>query len=191
LTSETISKHIEELQHTVTVSALNYDIWWVYKGKDTRPKYVEVFNYYPLFFQTSLHAHFVALLMGLYRLYETRKDSHNIPQLIRELEADGTLEQKVLNKFCSDYEQLKPLWVKVSILRNKGFGHRNSSMDTSDVFKEANLAPNDLRDLIEGTKELMNDITLAWDNSFHAFNLGSKDDLIRMLDHLNVDDDAT
>jgi len=36
-----IEKYIDELRHTVTVAGLNYEIWWVYKSKDTRPHYLD------------------------------------------------------------------------------------------------------------------------------------------------------
>lgn len=37
---EQIDKWISELQHAVIVAGLNYDIWWVYKGKGGREKFV-------------------------------------------------------------------------------------------------------------------------------------------------------
>jgi len=80
-----IDRYIEELRDTVRVAWLNYEIWWVYKSTDTRPEYVDTMNRYPLFFQTSIHAHFVALLVALYRLYETRDDTYNIPTLLKLL----------------------------------------------------------------------------------------------------------
>jgi hypothetical protein len=33
--------------------------------------------------------------------------------------------------------------------------------------------------------ELLNVLTSAWDRSVHAFNLGAKDDLIRLLNDIN------
>ncbi len=80
--NSTCDEYIGELRHTVSVAVLNYDIWWVYKSDRTRPQYVDTMNRYRIFFTTSLHAHFVALIVALYRLYEKRRDTHNIPGLI-------------------------------------------------------------------------------------------------------------
>jgi hypothetical protein len=78
-------KYVAELHHTVTVAALNYEVWWMYSSEDTRPEFVDAMNRYTIFFQTSIHAHFVALLVALYRLYETREDTYNIPSLLQLL----------------------------------------------------------------------------------------------------------
>ena len=48
--STDINSYIKELCHTITVAELNYEIWWVYKSKDTRPVYVDAMNRYGLFF---------------------------------------------------------------------------------------------------------------------------------------------
>jgi hypothetical protein len=85
------STRIEELRQTTTRAILNFEIWWVYKSSDTRPKYVGVMNEYQPFFVTAIHAHFVALLVALYSLYETRPDTHNVPQLLNGLKSEGSL----------------------------------------------------------------------------------------------------
>jgi len=183
--SENIGSYIEELRHTTTVAGLNYEVWWVYKGKDTRPKYVDGMNKYSLFFQTSIHAHFVALLVELYRLYETRKDTYNIPGLIKELRDQHVFSNEVLEEIEKFYkDEAKPLWVKVSILRNKAFGHRSNAHTVKEVFEEAGVKPDELRDLVEVTKKLMNRITSEWDRSTHAFNLGSRESLINLLEDI-------
>ena len=177
--------YISELRHTITVARRNYEIWWVYKSKDTRPLYVDVMNRYGLFFQTSIHAHFVALLVGLYRLYETRDDTFNIPSLLKKLKAEKKLPSATLKQLEDIYKkQAKPLWIKVNILRNKAFGHRSRAHSVEEVFQEAGVTPNELRDLVEITKNLLNELTHAMDKSVHAFNLGSREDILRLLDDL-------
>jgi hypothetical protein len=183
--STDIDRYISELRHTTTVAGLNYEIWWVYKSKDTRPMYVDAMKRYDLFFQTSIHAHFVALLVELYRLYETRDDTFNIPSLLKTLKTESRLPNPTLMLLDGIYkDEAKPLWIKVNILRNKAFGHRSVAHSVEEVFHEAGVKPNDLRDLLEATKKLLNELTHAWNNSFHAFNLGSREDTLRLLNDL-------
>lgn len=183
--STDIDRYISELRHTITVAGLNYEIWWVYKSKNTRPTYVETMNRYSLFFQTSIHAHFVALLVELYRLYETRDDTFNIPSLLKMLREQGRLPDATLKLLEGVYtNEAKSLWVRVNILRNKAFGHRSVAHTVEEVFKEAGITPNELRDLVEVTKKLLNELTHAWDRSVHAFNLGSREDTLRLLGDL-------
>jgi len=130
-------KYIEELQHTAVVAALNYEIWWTYKEKESRAKYVNTMNLYTLFFQTSIHAHFVALLIALYRLYETRDDTLNVPGLLALLEKCDDFPCHALAELKQHCDEAKKLWIKVCILRNKAFGHRSKKYSVTDVFKRA------------------------------------------------------
>lgn len=179
-----IDGYIDELRHTVTMAGLNYEIWWVYKSEDTRPAYVKAMNRYSLFFQMSSHAHFVALLMELYRLYETRRDTYNIPTFLKKLRKQNLLAADI--RFLEEiYEkQAKPLWVKVNILRNKAFGHRSRNHTVEEVFAEAGVKPIELQELVEVTKKLLNTLTLAWNQSTHAFNLGVRKDTLKLLNDL-------
>ena len=45
--TEAVQQYVHELQQSVQKAALNFNVWWVYKSKDTRPKYVDVLNRYP------------------------------------------------------------------------------------------------------------------------------------------------
>lgn len=183
--TDQIRKSVDALRHTAVVAGLNYEIWWLYKGAETRPLYLERMKRYSPFFQTSIHAHFVALIVALYRLYETRKDTHNISLILDLLEKKGALEAGVLASLRGRYDALKPLWIKVSILRNNVFGHDSLEYSEGEAFAVAQLTPDDLRDLWLGTCDLLNELTHAWDKSVHAFNLGSRDALIRMFEDLS------
>jgi hypothetical protein len=141
-------------------------------------------NRYSLFFQTSIHAHFVALLVALYGLYETRDDTFNIPSLLKILKEQDALAEATLQLLDGVYKEAKPLWIKVSILRNNAFGHRSVAQTVEQVFTEAGVTPDELRDLVEMTQKLLNELTRAWDNSGHAFNLGARDDTLRLLQDL-------
>jgi hypothetical protein len=181
-----IGSYITELRHTVTVAGLSHEIWWAFRSKDTRPKYVKTLNRYSLFFSTTIHAHFMAALVALYRLYETRKDTYNIPQLLRLTEADSKFLPEQIEEFKMLYARAKPLWAKVNILRNNAFGHRSTSLTVEEAFAEADMAPNEFTELIDVTKELLNAVSHAYDRSFHVFNLGARKDVLRMLDDLTL-----
>ena len=56
-------KHIKALANTITSASLHFDIWWVYKEKDSRAKYVDILNDYLNFFKTSLQAHFLSVVV--------------------------------------------------------------------------------------------------------------------------------
>jgi len=182
--ADEIKKNVQELQHAVTVAGLNYEIWWVYKEKESRKRFVATLNTYPLFFQTSIHAHFVAMIVSLYRLYETRKDTVNLPQLLRLLRDHGTIPIQDIKRMESEVKQMKPLWTKVSVLRNNIFGHKSNVLDYDGVWKKASVTPNQFKKLIDESKRILNEITNLWNRSGHAFNLSATQDTLDLLGDL-------
>lgn len=174
-----IQNYINELRNTIMVASYNYEIWGVYKEKNSRKKYVDIMNEYSMFFQTSVHAHFVALLVALYRLYETRKDTVNIPELLKLLNENEGISKNLL------YREARQLCIKVSIIRNEVFAHSSNKYNVSEVFKKAKLNPNELKELIEKTKKLLNEITQKWNRNLHLFNIEATSDTISLLDDLN------
>lgn len=184
--STDLATHVAALRDGASVASLNYDIWWTYKSKKCRPMYVGTMNRYLGFFDTSLHAHFVALLVALYPLYETRRDTYNIPRLLKILGKEDAIGAEALASADRLYAEAKPLWVKVGVLRNKAFGHRSDSLTTDQIFKVAEVTPNDLKRLLDLTKKLLNSVTRALDGSVHVFNLGASAATIRVLKDLKA-----
>ncbi len=182
----TCDEYISELRHTVSVAVLNYDIWWVYKSDRTRPQYIDTMNRYRIFFTTSIHAHFVALIVALYRLYEKRRDTHNIPGLIELVEKEGLLSATALASVRAKSDGARPLWNKVAVVRNKAFGHRSAAHTDEDVFREAGVSPNDLKQLLDISKTLLNELTQERSNNVHAWNLSGTHDVERLLTDLGA-----
>jgi len=179
-----IQNSVQELQHTITVSKLNYEIWWIYKEKENRKRYIDILDIYPLFFQTSLHAHFVAMIVSLYRLYEIRKDTVNLHQLIKLLETKGSIPNPELKRIESEIKKIKPLWIKVSVLRNKMFAHRSNALDYDEILKKEKVKPNQLKQLIDESKRILNEITFLWNGSRLPFKRSSTKDTLNLLDDL-------
>lgn len=178
----TIDAYISELRETVVAAGLNYDVWWALRGPDTAPKYQKEMQRHNLFFSTSARANLVAALVALYRIYEGRRDSYNIPGLIKLLR--GRFSEKELRDIEALNSQAKPIWVKVCILRNKVFGHRAKSHTIEEAFSEAGVTPNDIVRLLDITRKFLNKVSLAHDKTTHAFNLEAQGDTVRLLKEL-------
>ncbi len=176
--------HIKELQDTITTAQLNYEIWWALKEKNNRKKYVDTMNEYPHFFRSSIHAHFIATIMALYKLYEKRKDTVNLPKLLKSIKLEGFLPANEISNFEQAIDELKPLWVKISILRNNLFGHHSDSLNNEELWQKAQLKPDQIKELIEGSKIILNGITSNWKKTQHAFNLSAEKDITNLLEDL-------
>jgi hypothetical protein len=126
----------------------------------------------------------VAMIIALYRLFETRRDTVNIPQILKYFKNEGTFPRMEIKKLESEIQQIKPLWVKVSVLKNKLFGHRSNAFNNIDIWKKASVTPNEFKKLIDESKRILNEITSIWDHSGHAFNLSATEDTLELLEDL-------
>ena len=181
-----IERYVNELRQTTMAAMLNYDIWRVYKCPSVRKAYTDdVMNEYVEFFRTSIHAHFVAMIVLLSRLYEKRskkKSSISIPSLIEKSrhcpQFSGSLISS-LETMCVD--QAKPIWKKLYLLRNEAFAHLSSERDITDVFAAAKLNINDPGKLIDITKTILNKFSYAMCRETCDFNVNARDHTLRLL----------
>lgn len=170
--------YIDELRHTAEVASLNYEIWWIYKGKD-RPIYIDVLRRYDMFFQTSIHAHFLAMIIALYRFFETRKDTINLPRLLKMAKENKLLSSSELAAVENDCAKSKAIWKKVSIIRNELFAHRSNIV--GEPIIKANITYDEIRDLILMLKSIINQITHGINRNTHAFNISAEKDTRQLL----------
>ena len=183
-TQEKIDNHIKSLRDTITAAEHNHDIWWIYKSKDTRPKFIDVMNSYLSFFQTSIHAHFVAMVIALYRLYETRPDTISLPQLLKVLNSDHLLSDDAMNRVSELMQKAKPTWIKVGIIRSEVFAHLNDERNTEESFRKADIKYRQFKELIDLSKTIINVITQDYNRNTHAFNLSAEFDTKTLLTDL-------
>jgi len=183
-TDATIECFIDELRHSVITAELNYQIWWVYKEKASRQRFASTMNRYSPFFQTGIHAHFVAYLISIYRLHEKRRDTVNIPHFVEMIEKTGILQAQTIATARKFMAQAKPLWVKAGILRNELFAHRAKTHDIAEVFRKASVKPDELVRLNLLTKQMLNGITSHWNKTAHIFEVDAGKAAARLLEDL-------
>jgi hypothetical protein len=181
---EIIDRYVKSIQGTIIAAEHNHDIWWIYKSKETRPKFIDVMNSYLAFFQTSIHAHFVAMIIALYRLYETRHDTISLPQLLKILDRDHSLSDNAKNRVAELMPNAKRLWIKIGTVRSEVFAHLSDGKDIEDSFKKADLKYRDFKDLIELSKTIINAISQDYSRNTHAFNLSAEFDTKALLTDL-------
>ena len=179
--------YIRELRQTITQAGVNYEVWWVFKSEDTRREYIDAMNKYTIFFETSLHAHFVAMIVALYRLYEI-KSRHLQHSIVSAASSETrTFEHAILTQLDIMYNSARPLWKKVCIIRNNAFGHRSVTKTIAEIFEDASINGDDIEALIKHTEELLNVISRAWDRSTYVSDLGARGDLIQLLTDIRRD----
>jgi hypothetical protein len=182
--NESFDKHLEELLQTVKAARANFDIWWVYKNDQDRNKYVETLNNYLMFFRVSIHAHWVAMLMALYKLYDLRKDSIGIQDLISEAKQTPNFPQDIYESIAVNLRLALPLWEKVRVLRHKLFAHRDKNLNYDEIFKSANITADTLRSLTEHSLDILNLISYWRHKDTYRFSDCHSEDTYKLLNAL-------
>lgn len=154
-----LDERIKLAAHLTVRARVFYDLWWLYKGQDTRPKIIAVMNRYPNFFRFDTHAHFVALVMDLAGLFEAGRYTINFGALIKA--SQPHIEHQAHESAKKLLAGIRPVSSRLKVLRDHLFAHRSASLSYKDAFVAAQIAPNQLRDLITNGFQLVNILLAA------------------------------
>ncbi|MCP3957381.1 MAG: hypothetical protein GY719_05975 [bacterium] len=173
----------------VTRARIYFDIWWLYEGADTRPKYLEAMNKFPEFFRFDSHAHFVALVMYLSQLTESRHNTLNLCALVREAKDSGLIPASEIASAEADLQAVRRIASGVATLRSNLFAHRSAKISYEEAFQKAAISPDQLRDLTETALDVVN--TLRRSSSleeriFHTDSAEHAEALLKSIDRSEV-----
>jgi hypothetical protein len=134
------------------VARTSHDIWWLYAGNDTRRLFIEGMQPYSEFFRYDQAAHQRAMIVGLYTLFDGRRDTITLESLIDDANAAGYDVDALTPKLAA----LSIRVAKIKVLRHKLFAHRDHSLAYNEVFKAAEIRPSDLRMIFDESLEIVN-----------------------------------
>lgn len=152
---EAFRNDLADIKQTLLEAKWSYDIWWELKSSETGPKYHDDINRYSHFFQSTIFAHHLTLVVCLHRLFENRKDTVNIPNLLNKINKLNNIKPETLSKIEELKTEIQPKWTKICILRSNVYGHRNASLTPQQAYEKAGLFPEDIESLIEDMQTLI------------------------------------
>jgi AbiU2 len=152
-----IESGLAAISDVVANASTCFDIWFEIQNGSKRDTYEPVVEAYPVFFETAVIAHLIAISTLTYSLLETRNDTHNLPGLMRALRRTGKNEAQ-LSAIEAKLETIRPTWAKVSRIRNEVFGHRSRARFPVQVFEELQLRPEEIGQFIQDIKVLVSDL---------------------------------
>jgi AbiU2 len=163
-------ERLERAAQLILRSHVFLDLWFYFEGQDTRPVIIDTMRRFNEFFRFTPHAHFVAYVVQMAALFENRSNTINLPSLIKEAKEGNLISTQVVTEIEPLASRTKPLAVKVAILRNNVFAHRNASMSYDEAFEKAAVTPVQLRELTETALQIANKLLLARGMGTHFFN---------------------
>jgi len=176
---------LNRVKDAIVAASEHYNIWYIYKNKDDRPKYVKVMNRYLGFFRPSISAQFTAILLTLSKILgkNTKNNRISMYSLVGSAQKHSLIKpsklQEIRNQLCETAEMVKNL----QVLRNNVFAHLGN-LDTEKAFARAGISPNDLKKLIDSSISILRSIYYAYDRGDFAFDYHSKNDTYSLLNDL-------
>jgi hypothetical protein len=150
-----MEKMIGELVERVIELARSYAIWWELVNPENRQKYQNTLTDHEDFFTSTAHAYFQSIAVMLYQLFDKRKGTKSIHNLLTVMEpANIDLVQKLRRDIYPHWLILK----KVFDIRGNVYAHRNASLSPEEVFARAKLSVNALGALVGLTEDLIAEI---------------------------------
>jgi hypothetical protein len=176
-----IDDRIEAAAQLVLRSRIFFDIWFYFESNDTRSSLINTMRDYNEFFRFAPHAHFVAFVVSIAAVFDKRRDTLSLPNLVTEMSATNLLSAQAQSEIGSLADQAAPLVSKVRILRHNAFAHRSASFLYNDIFKAAKVTALQMRDLTEIALKIANQLAGARGRGEHLFNELVREDAEAMM----------
>jgi hypothetical protein len=152
---------LKEATHILHTAEDCWQAWWFYMGEDTDSEFAYAFALYPWVVETEVHAHFVATLMALGKLYDDSPDAVSMACLFREARAQESVSDDLLAATRLDRKKAEAIWKKLRRIRNKNVAHRTAVEQFEAVFSQADIKYAEVEELVDLSRKVLNKICAA------------------------------
>lgn len=129
---------VSELIERTVELVRSHAIWYELVNPENRSKYDVVIRDHEDFFASTAQAHFQAITIIAYQLFDKKKGTTSFPNVILSLKPDDTALAEKLRKMI---ERDWPVLVRLFDVRGNVYAHRNAALRPEDVFARARISP--------------------------------------------------
>lgn len=176
-----IDQQLRSLGDTISEARWHFQVWEALQEALADKASVRVMNRYLEFFRSTMLAHFESYVIACYQLCETRNDTVNFNSLKRALREVERREIDADSELVELQAEMRPLWVKISRLRNEVVGHLSREKSQVEVFKQVGVSAEDIEHFMGLAVKLHHGITYPRDKSIDGFNINGKHSTRQLL----------
>ena len=180
----TLNQKLDILIQLVLRARTFFDLWWIYEGAPTRPKYLSAMNCYSEFFRFDSHAQQVAYTIYLCQIFEEHPKTLNIMNVVKEAK-NRKLSTSYIAMAEKALQEGLPIWKKLVIVRSNLFAHRSASLSYKKAFEMASITPDEIRHLAELGLDAINSLRIAIGQRDYEFSTLPGEDLKGLLDEID------
>jgi hypothetical protein len=149
-----IDKIISDLVQIATEAKAHYQVWWAIEH-DGRATFERTLHRYQDFFEATRVAHFRSMAMAAWKPFDRDIRVSSLANLVRSGSSFlSAAEVSAVQAHLAKSSVIDGL----SKIRHLFVAHQNAGLSTEEIFNLADITPNDLRDLIYQTADLVNQI---------------------------------
>jgi hypothetical protein len=131
---------------------------------------------YHWFFKLQAHANRFSAIVEIAGLFTPKMGTVNFHRLAQEVWNEGSIDLAERDRLAAVLRTRPRVVEGVRRIRNRALSHRDAAMDFNDVFKTANVTPNEVRALTDDGLEVSSALCSARHRMHVTFNV---DDLRR------------
>jgi hypothetical protein len=150
-------KLIEELRELYQIlfdARYSYEGWWICIAGEWRKKNWLLYLCYPDFFQYSAYSYLANMIVSLFKLYDS--DSLNIPNVVNRAAQMNLISKEYIKEIRAEKKNAMAIWKKICVLRNNLIAHRSNRMTRNEIYKLAQVTPNQMKELTERSLRILN-----------------------------------
>lgn len=150
-----------------TAATTHFQVWWALRQR-ALPEFYDTMNdpEYVEFFHASNSAHYKLIFVALGKVFDTDTRAAGVAQLKVALKAQGM--SAVVEAIEAEMAPFRTHVERTLTIRNRSLVHNEYAATRKDVYEENAITPNEIRDLISATAEMINGVAAALGQSFRV-----------------------
>lgn len=166
-------KHVRDSQNSALA---HYQIWFTLRGKGKAiDEYLDDMDDYRYvdFFHAANSGNYKLMFIETACLFDSDDRTHNIRALKSLIKNNGLTD--LFDRFDQELKPFTKLVSNIKTIRSKVIAHKEAYVDPSDLYKKHGIKPNEIKNLLNTTAELLRDLESRLTNNSSNHSVGPTD----------------
>ena len=163
-----IKRQLDITTQQIVRAKIFYDIWWFYRGPDTRPHILETLNDLSEFFLFDDHAHYVSMIIHCAVVWDKARGNIGLPRVSKLiLDPNRKPKDRELSDAIACHAKKAEGLVK---LRHEAIAHRSAEFDYPEAHKRAGLPRDQIPAMLNEWLNVINHLRERQGMAAESFN---------------------
>lgn len=175
-------KVLSDLIQVANDAKLHYQVWWALEH-DGLMNFAPTLRRFPDYFEATRVANFRSMIMAAWKPFDFNSKVSSFKTL---LDTHPAFLSETNIRMINDHLEKSRGITGLNKIRHQFIAHQNAKQNTEEIFMQADVTPNNLKELIYRTGDIINIIMRkrGWDNGVFESERGYES-TIRLLTELS------